>query len=140
MPSGVPFARRAYHQRSFASVYKLKRTIIDAWQKQPQSFIDNYPNLNVLLPPWTSQTTFCVSSSNLCYSIETTIVHISLLCFNCDDANLSMLMYLFYILCQGSCKSSAALTVLLIVLSHENLTSFLMRTLNDDDDDDDDKF
>jgi len=44
-------------------------------------------------------------------------------------------MYLFYILCSGSCKSSAALYVLLIVLSHENISLFLMSTLNDDDDD-----
>jgi len=88
-----------------------------------------------LLSPWTCQTTFGVSSSNLCHAIETTIVHISLLCFNyCDYANLSILMYLFYILCSGSCKRSAALCVLLIVLSHENISLFLASTLNDDDD------
>ena len=42
-------------------------------------------------------------------------------------------MYLFYILCSGSCKSSAALCVLLIVLSHENISLFLASKLNDDD-------
>ena len=75
-------------------------------------------------------------SSNFCYAIETTIVHISLLCFNYFDyANLFILMCnLFYILCSGSCKSSAALCVLLVVLSHENIYLFLASTLNDDDD------
>jgi len=41
-------------------------------------------------------------------------------------------MYLFYILCSGSCKSSAALCVLLTVLSHENISLFLASTLNDE--------
>ena len=87
-----------------------------------------------LLSQWTGKTTFGVSSPNLCYAIKTTIVHISQLCFNyCDYANLSILMYLFYILCSGSCKSSAALCVLLIVLSHENIYLFLASTLNDDE-------
>jgi len=37
---------------------------------------------NLRVPaPWTSQITFGVSSSNLCYAVETTIVHFSLLCF-----------------------------------------------------------
>ena len=29
-----------YHRQSFVSVDELKRTIVEAWQKQPQSFID----------------------------------------------------------------------------------------------------
>jgi len=55
--------------------------------------------LSVLLSPWSSQTDFGVSSSNLCYSIETTIVHFSLLCFYCDYVNFAVLMYSIYILC-----------------------------------------
>jgi len=29
-----------YHRQNFASVDELKRTIVEAWQKLPQSFID----------------------------------------------------------------------------------------------------
>ena len=29
-----------YHRQSFVSVDELKRTIVEAWQKLPQSFID----------------------------------------------------------------------------------------------------
>jgi len=29
-----------YHRQSFISVAELKRTIVEAWQKLPQSFID----------------------------------------------------------------------------------------------------
>jgi len=29
-----------YRRQSFVSVDELKRTIVEAWQKQPQSFID----------------------------------------------------------------------------------------------------
>jgi len=42
---------------------------------------------------------FCVSSSNLCHSIETTIVHFSLLCFYCVYVNLAILTIWFVMLC-----------------------------------------
>jgi len=29
-----------YHRQSFVSIDELKRTIVEAWQKLPQSFID----------------------------------------------------------------------------------------------------
>jgi len=38
MPSGVPFSM-VYHSQSFFSVDELKRMIVAAWQKLPQSFI-----------------------------------------------------------------------------------------------------
>jgi len=34
------------HQRSFASVDGVKRAIIDAWQKLPESFIDTKSSVN----------------------------------------------------------------------------------------------
>jgi len=50
-------------------------------------------------PPYTSQTLFVVASSNLCYSIATTIVHSSLSCFYCDYVNLAIFMHLIYTFC-----------------------------------------